>query len=287
MTTRRCENCKDDISHKRSDARFCSALCNKAPRFRGTYCLECGGELILHQANKNRTKYCSKECLHNHVYLQGDHDYFSTPNLENSYWAGFIAADGCILDGSGHSRKVLMINLKSTDKNHLLNLKGAIGAGAVNDYNHFDKRPSHNKTYYGAKYQLYSDKICNDLGSVFSVHPRKTSKEQPPDLGGDLAYAFIAGYIDGDGSYYNHGASPAISIAGSNELLEWIYKIYGVSDRIPHKRGNLHICGFYGNSALLVRDSFSHLNLPLLERKKNRWEELGLNTRVKKGDQIK
>lgn len=26
-------------------------------------------------------------------------NYFRTPNLENSYWAGFIAADGCVYKG--------------------------------------------------------------------------------------------------------------------------------------------------------------------------------------------
>ena len=27
-----------------------------------------------------------------------DYDYFAVPNVQNSYWAGFIAADGCIDD---------------------------------------------------------------------------------------------------------------------------------------------------------------------------------------------
>ena len=29
------------------------------------------------------------------------HDYFATPTMENCYWAGFIAADGCVSEKRG------------------------------------------------------------------------------------------------------------------------------------------------------------------------------------------
>ena len=43
-----------------------------------------------------------------------NHDFFTVPNKLNSYWAGFIAADGCVT-----GKHILAIKLSEKDKEHL------------------------------------------------------------------------------------------------------------------------------------------------------------------------
>ena len=50
-------------------------------------------------------------------------DFFNNPNILNCYWAGFIAADGCI---GRRNNNVLSIGLSSKDKQHLETFKNNI-----------------------------------------------------------------------------------------------------------------------------------------------------------------
>ena len=270
---RLCLNCKADISHKRRDAIYCSRECKDAPHFCGTYCLQCGKELVIHRCNRNITKYCSGECRFLSKNPTFNASYFSEPNLENSYWAGFIAADGCILDKQ-RGQLTLSIGLKSTDREHLIKLQSVIGAGGIYEHDHYDKRV--NKIRRRVDYLLPSDVICKDLMDNFNIYPRKSLTHEPPDLEGSLAHAFIAGYIDGDGYYGGGNNRPNFYIVGTADFLSWIAAVYSINRTPGMKVGTCWI-GFYGNDAIRIRKSFQDLNLPLLDRKKNRWEELGLN----------
>lgn len=64
-------------------------------------------------------------------------DFFEVPNELNCYWAGFIAADGCI--HTGKKQDVLSIFLALKDKNHLNRFKldidfdGQINEGVINE----------------------------------------------------------------------------------------------------------------------------------------------------------
>lgn len=276
MTTRRCENCKDDISHKHSRAVFCSKRCRDAPRFHGTFCVQCGEKLFVKRENAKSIKTCSGQCRVLLKYPDFKEDYFATPNLENSYWAGFIAADGCIHIDQGYS--VLTVSLKSEDVGHLQKLQSSIGGGTLTRKT--IRLASTGKTYPYDSFRLYAENICNDLTLNYNITPRKSLTLQPPDLTGDCARAFIAGYIDGDGSYKRDRNRPCLDVLGTYEMILWISHVYGI-DRPPRKQNNVYLVSFNGNDAIRVRDSFSNLDIPLLERKKNRWEELGVpNMRI-------
>lgn len=271
--SKECLQCKVDISHKDRSAKYCSARCRIGPRFRGTYCKTCGNELVVHATNVKRIMYCSDPCRYIAKYPNFNEGYFATPNLKNSYWAGFIAADGCILTPIAGQRK-MAIELKAADQPHLKRMQDDIGAGTIRTHSRIVKATG--TPYSGATYELRSDKICNDLGSSFKIFPRKSLIHEPPNLEGDLAYAFIAGYIDGDGSYVKHNTRPRLSVVGTENFLAWMLNIYDMN-KTPVLRNGIYLVQFNGNDAIRVRDSFANLNLPLLDRKKNRWEELGLN----------
>lgn len=272
--SRDCAGCGVDITHKHKNAKYCTTECKDAVRFWGTYCVNCNEKLIVARANRYSAKYCSTECQSvkkRQNYLERNpnfnENYFAVPNLENSYWAGFIAADGCIcIPRKGQKR--LQIKLSSVDKGHLEKIQSAIGVGNLHDRQIFLKETQ--KSYGRTEYVVFSDKICDDLKNNFDIYPRKTLTHEPPNLTGDLAHAFIAGYIDGDGTYFERGGRLRISVLGTFMFLKWIAEVYGVS-RNPRQQGeyNVHYINFYGDDAINVVRSFDGLNLPLLERKKN------------------
>lgn len=277
MTTRRCENCKDDISHKRSDARYCSKKCRDSPQFWGTFCAQCGDKLFVKKEEASVIKTCSAKCRALLKNPNFDENFFSEPNLENSYWAGFIAADGCVYHGGGKHK--LSIALKSTDEEHLKSLQSIIGAGTLHRGWSYSKE--RDKVYHNVRYVLYSKTICSDLKRVFNVTERKSLTLEPPiGLKAVNALAFVAGYIDGDGSYTKSGTRPILKIAGTRSMLEWIVRSVGFSggweNRITH-----HVVYFSPNDSIRIRDSIHKLNLPLLDRKISRWEQMQLDLEIK------
>lgn len=274
---RECRRCNADISHLNSRVRFCSSDCLRAPRFYGTYCAECGIDLVVRSTDIQKTKTCSRRCSsilrfkrENPEYNE---DYFAEPNLENSYWAGFIAADGCI-HVRPNASKILDIGLKSTDRDHLILLRDTLGAGRIYDQSTFDKRTG--KTYHSTSYKLSSDKVCLDLAQQFNIHPRKSLVHREPNLVGDNALAFIAGYIDGDGSYTKYRNRPKLSIAGNYQFLTWVSKELGVL-KFPSKMGRISCINFCGDEALEARSRFDSLDTPRLARKIQQWERMNLN----------
>ena len=112
-------------------------------------------------------------------------DYFSVPNLENSYVAGFIAADGNI----HKSKNKLRIDLQIRDAEYLQNIVLLFS----------DKKITTTKRNYRS-ISLWSWKIISDLQKNFNITPNKSLTLKPPKLEGQNALAFIIGNLDGDGS---------------------------------------------------------------------------------------
>ncbi len=154
-------------------------------------------------------------------------EFFSIPNTLNSYWAGFIAADGYI---DTKCSKV-SIMLAEKDRGHLDRfckdvkyegpIRTRIGSGFSAD----------------SKYAVLD--VCgvrswvDDLDRHFNVGANKTKILRPPNIfEEDLVKAYISGYIDGDGSigvysreYGSNGkdySCVSISIVGYKPVLSWI-----------------------------------------------------------------
>lgn len=152
---------------------------------------------------RNKANYdglCSKQNLRKYSVNKS---YFTIPNEENCYWAGFIAADGCVSDNNA-----LSIKLQTRDKELLeVFTKNIQYTNNVKNY----------KTSVGL--QINCEEICKDLLINFNITPRKSKTLQPPNITEENSIAcFIKGVIDGDGSIGHN----ELVIYGSKNLLEWI-----------------------------------------------------------------
>jgi hypothetical protein len=155
-----------------------------------------------------------------------DESFFSNINIINSYWAGFIAADGCIYQ----NKCVLYQN----DINVIQNFQIAI---------HHNGNISHRyRIGCGHEYSisLSSQKIVDDLNKNFSITPNKSLTLKPPNIDNVFALAYIIGYVDGDGyiciiNSKNRKPYFVLGIIGTYDLLYWIKKILNLESS-PHLR---------------------------------------------------
>ncbi len=121
---------------------------------------------------------------------------FSVPNLINSYWAGFLAADAHI------NHTFIRLELSSKDEQHLLKFKNFVQfQGPVYRYKN-KKRDSQSIRISSCQ------KIIKELNTNFDISFNKSQDLKfPSNLDTTLVKAFLVGFIDGDG---------CIQIAGKN-----------------------------------------------------------------------
>ena len=151
-------------------------------------------------------------------YLIND-NYFSIPNLENSYWAGFIAADGCI---KGKKSTELSIALHRKDEVLLNQFQKDIGYTGPLHYSNYKNEPRY------VTLNIVSENFTRFLKTNFNITSRKTFTLQPPEnLTQEQSLAFIKGLIDGDGSIQSlKDGRVTISIVGNYKILHWIKNIF-------------------------------------------------------------
>ena len=155
-----------------------------------------------------------------------DKDFFARDNEESFYWAGFIAADGCVLD----NRKSLVLTIKLSDNDiaHLSLFKKYIKAeNSITTT--IVKNSLHNENYNDSRaceIRITSNKLCNDL-KRFNITPRKTKIYTFPKFieTHPMLSHFMRGYFDGDGSlFYSYKPNKMkqlfFSLRGTSEFLE-------------------------------------------------------------------
>ena len=207
-------------------------------------------------------------------------NFFEIPNIMNCYWAGFIAADGCIHKRSKQCK--LSIGLSSKDKQHLETFKNNINfSGPILESSII----RNDKIFYSSTINITSQKISDDLYKNFNITPKKSLTLLPPNITDErLIDAFICGYIDGDGSislYKNHirniQDSLSISMLGTYEMITWIKNrftnILGKECGCISKKNKDNDKNTYsytvGNSKNVreIFKHFYHIDVPKLERK--------------------
>lgn len=193
-----------------------------------------------------------------------DDNYFSHPTLVNSYWAGFLAADGCITSKNNINKK-LSLSLQRKDKEHIIAFSNSIGfSGPVVDYE------SHGNPQ--TRVVISSVKIANDLADNFNITPKKSLTLKPPNLTGKLALAFIVGYIDGDGTigiYTKQSTNRPysyLSVIGTKEVLYWVRKTLG-ANRAIYKKKNVYSFVMTDKSARKALQKLLTIKTPRLARK--------------------
>jgi hypothetical protein len=166
-----------------------------------------------------------------------DDDYFSRDTPEVFYWAGFIAADGCV-KLKDHRYKQIDITLAKTDMGHVAKFKAAVKfAGPINgEFNEEDT---------AAGVCISSDKLFDDL-KRFGIVERKSLILEFPEWLASHPYVnhFIRGYNDGDGSFPKSEANTYtgrtvdqlhISFRGTNQFLSTCSKIISMNCEIEYK----------------------------------------------------
>lgn len=197
-------------------------------------------------------------------------NYFSdTRSLEVCYWAGFIAADGCV---GSPKKNCLRIKLKDTDLGHIEKFKKTIG---YNGKLHITKK--NENTYVCIN--IHSRKIVDDL-VWFKITERKTLTLKPPPLAGDQALAFLIGYIDGDGCIFienlkNKRTRLILALIGTYEVISWAKKIFDElvpfsTKANPRKTGAVYQYSIASKKALHVLSALEQIDVPKLERKWNK-----------------
>lgn len=199
--------------------------------------------------------------------------YFTEPTIRNSYWAGFIAADGCLT-----SKGALRIALSVKDRGHLEELKSELSfSGPIRDG--LTTTPNGREVAYSCL-TVWSKDLLLDLRRNFDLVERKTLTLLPPyRLPEPLAEAFIVGLIDGDGSIhtFNYERHPTLrlDVSGTSHVVAWVEERFrrwcGAGSRLPriqeHHGGKLYSLRLQGRNAERVANRLLKVDVPRLYRK--------------------
>ena len=202
-------------------------------------------------------------------------DNIDTPS--KAYWAGFIAADGCVL-----SRRGISIGLALIDKDHLELFKKDIEfTGPVRILTSSVRhRPDTSYALIKISRAALSDSLTK-LGitpnKTFSYSPRETLSHIPPGL----HTHFWRGMIDGDGTVSwtkTHksypGGMPEISLAGTFDTCQLFIDFcnsLGVHTAAkPRKTKSIFSTSLKANKAFFVISALYGAEGPFLERKKGK-----------------
>jgi hypothetical protein len=201
-------------------------------------------------------------------------NYFTAPSQDSAYWAGFIAADGCI----GKKWNLLTIGLARADRDHLSTFQNNIDyTGRVYDYSAITNGVI---CYSSHLYISGAQQIVYDLNMHYNITPKKSLTLQPPNITDeDLIKCFMVGYIDGDGCIDKTVGELRLSIMGTKPMMVWMKdKIdswypttYANRQFNISKRGNIYQIRVAGKRAVTILTDLSTYNLPVLRRK---WDKV-------------
>jgi hypothetical protein len=192
-------------------------------------------------------------------------NFFGEINRLNSYWAGFLAADGFIHD----DRNTISINLGEKDLDHLLKFAKIFGR------EEHVRRNRINNSYYLNLYGV--SQLKSDLESNFKITYKKTFTLRPPEFEDlECKKAYICGYLDGDGNiaYESMGKGAKLlrmTILGTHAVLSWIKEEFDkqleTSSNKLEPHGKIFRYRLSGDKALSIIKFLKSDDIPLLERK--------------------
>lgn len=235
--------------------------------------------------------YIRKLLLKNNIQIRKNNKYsygfnekfFHIPNILNSYWSGFIAADGCIYKTKNQDCLQLFISYKDVD--HLYRFKECIKYSG--DIKVTYRKNSGNRlagckraSSKMCRINIFSNNLCKDLFNNYNIIPRKSLILCPPSkLSDHDIMAYIAGLIDGDGCIAKNKKYHSIYILGTKKVLEWcllnINRITGEQNNISIKKpkGKKLYRMVLSKKRTLIKiyNEIVCLNIPIMSRK---WDKL-------------
>jgi intein/homing endonuclease len=192
-----------------------------------------------------------------------DEFFFEKEIEESFYWAGFIAADGCIVSNKNYKSKILELELCEKDLQHLLLFKSDIKSG--HPIKEKMTKNSHKNINWNDKIsyriRIGNYNLCSSL-MKYNIVSKKTKIYNMPDwlISHSLVRHFVRGYFDGDGCISKHSAPNRkddykLAIAGNKDFLNNVANIICKNVNIPNRsigfNGNMNVLCYSGN--LLVQ----------------------------------
>lgn len=195
-----------------------------------------------------------------------DYSFFSYITDLACYWAGFLAADGCVLP----KKNTVSIRLHEKDKDHLLRFQ--------KDTNHQGKIFDLKKEHQCLLHFHSAEKWIEDLMLIYNITPRKSNTLIAPNIRSfSHIVSFICGYIDGDGCLSNKGVASgySIQICGTQKMLVWIKKYFDKwVPPIGRKEANVNLVKTHmykyaitGVRAKFLFDKLLSVDIPRMPRK--------------------
>lgn len=209
-------------------------------------------------------------------------DYFYKPNYMNCFFAGILAADGCVFDRRGAYRD-LTWTLESKDRGLLEIFKKELNYnGEIYDWFNSGEKYKNKKGENHSRIHLHTLRQMGiDLEVNFNIVPNKTLRLGPPNLKDiELKLAYLVGFINGDGCIaFSEKRGPTIRIGGAGiGLLKWCSELfYDLKIRTPrHRKPNVIYAPGTSNCYLFIISNVAAMRMyellklvpvPILERK--------------------
>jgi hypothetical protein len=156
-----------------------------------------------------------------------DENFFSTVDPVRAYWAGFLAADGCVY------KNRVVIGLHPQDEDMLEKLK--VAAKLQNPIAKRRNSSGHEYVYL----EVSCAQWVQDLLKRYKITPHKSQTLEPPDLPTEeLRWAYVRGYFDGDGHAPGDGHAVQVT-CGSKVFLTWVVReVLGAFHKIYANNGS-------------------------------------------------
>ena len=176
----------------------------------------------------------------------GWEESFARPTPGSLYWAGFLMADGSVVERSGEVS--IQCGLTTKDRKHVEALAAFVGRGEA-----VYRRPYRKEHGALVYWQVLSDRIADDLAR-WGIVPRKGRIDDIAPKGDALdSVDFWRGIIDGDGSLTWSGKSPQMRLTGRRGICEaFVAFVEKHVDLHPPKRGRLKVYDYNENGACRV-----------------------------------
>lgn len=152
--------------------------------------------------------------------------FFSSPNPENCYWAGFIAGDGCV-NAEANS---VVIALSTKDRQLLERFKEETELTVP--IRHYSYTRNTGKIQHTCSLTIgKAQQWIHDLNIHFNITPRKSFTLEPPHISTkELVIPYLVGFIDANGTigrYVEKSGSEYFVLnisTASIYLIDWLEK---------------------------------------------------------------